>query len=1499
MKKRVVAILMTLVMVCSLLPVSVLATGNTYDDKDEAAAATGVTANKTVSKNDDGTYTVTLSVTGTSEDNPETINHPADIVLVIDDSGSMDDRVSQKCAAESYFSHEEWYPIIGTVTVYTCDTCGETFWDLEKVQNHNTTTTRMALAKEAAKTFVNGLLTDGSQVKIGLVGFSGNVNMTQELTDNVKTLTDQIDNRNFNANHSDGTNYENALKAASDLLKSGSNKQQFIVFVSDGEPNRGHAKPTADELKQAGVTIFTVGIDLRDNQAGALKEISTGYPDAPYYYGAASTALASILQKITEEIISQIHAGKNAVMTDVVNTDSFELVPEAADEALEVGEDGRLTWTIGDITKDTKTVTFTIKLKEGNTEAGELYTNRDVNLTFDSTALDGTVQFTKNAIGTPQIGVYSVRYTDGVDSAEVFEDQITYNLVEGDATPTFAGGNPQREDHTFLGWSPSVLETISGDIYEIVYTAQWTPNTTPVDPKVAAYQIQHYREADDGTYTLVDTVLPAGYGEIGQNATVKETDYKSYEGFAYDPHVEGTVTSAEVFVPSEVEGELQIATLKLYYSKDENDDNIPDRYQKKLTFTVIHGAWNDGENADVVKYVTLTDGEGNWSANGSYTVTADDVFPAAGERPDEGFKAGAWDKTLPAVGDVITADASYVYAYQRGSSVIDPKVAAYQVEHYQEEQNGMYTLAETEFPLYGPIGETVSATPKDYRGYTLNLNHPDCVASGTVVLPTIPEGAESPEILTLKLYYDLAEAPSWDTSKSKTATNLNASYESQVTLSLPSSEEALVSDVVFVLDKSTSAALEEQALEMLSNLKAQVENTGASVKVGVVIFNKTANKTDWMDLGTQYEDIEAAITEEISSGTNTHAGLLAGKAMLDADTSVDASRKYLIFVSDGITYLYNEEPTATAWSWTVDGSTNTWAGPDNWNSKYGSNDAPSVGWEEWLSTIGTQVAAQGITYEYPYGGTVSEATPPEKYEEYANSIDKALYLTNQVYQSAKAAGYHCYAMTAESVSGAQYTWGPSFVNYLANNEELTFTEIQNEILYLLGAGSKVVDVIGSGADNTGSAYDFEFVQGAGNLRLTVGEVSYTASESTQDLGEGETARYVFHADGVAAANQAEAPFVLHYYKNGTTVGGQTLGECFVWDINIHVTNFAHVQLTYKVKLTNPALTNHTTSSITHGTYDGDGGHGYTTGLYTNNQATLYPVASDGVEGQPESFQKPTVSYTVPGTGYQPPDTPDDSSDDDDDDGGGKLNTKDHYSYIIGYKDGELKPYGTITRGEVATIFFRLLTDEAREEYWCQTNNYTDVPADLWCNNAISTLTNMGIIDGYQDGSFRPYGRITRAQFAKMAVGFFETTTEEYQGYYTDVPENAWFTEYVEAASRVGLIQGFEDGTYRPDTNITRAQACVIVNRALNRKPDKNHLLPEREMIVWPDMDEDDWFYADMMEATNSHDYVWKTRNGKAKAYEEWTEKLPQRDWAAFENMWADAHSAPGGEVVKN
>lgn len=466
-----------------------------------------------------------------------------------------------------------------------------------------------------------------------------------------------------------------------------------------------------------------------------------------------------------------------------------------------------------------------------------------------------------------------------------------------------------------------------------------------------------------------------------------------------------------------------------------------------------------------------------------------------------------------------------------------------------------------------------------------------------------------------------AAAPEkWDISKSKTATNLDANYESKITLSLPSAEEPLVSDIVFVLDKSTSAQLEQQALDMLEKLKAHVEETGATVKVGVVIFNKVANVANdgkFFNLATEYDGIEAAIKQEVKSGTNTHAGLLAGKKMLDDDKSVENNRKYLIFVSDGITYMYNAEPTVTAWSFWGDEWKN-WAGPDNWNSKYGNNNPPTD-WDAWLINVGNQIKAQGTEYEYSYNGTATKSTPQDDtFKNYANSIDKALYLTNEVYQEAKEAGYNCYAMTADSDAGKNYIWGPSFMNYLAGDKKVDFSAIRNDILYLVGAGSTVTDRMGKTAD-----YVFDFINSAANLSLKVGETAYAVSAKTESLNEHETARYLFTSDGVVAANQTEAPFVLHYYAKGTD--GMS-DECFVWDINVPVSNFAPVQLTYAVKLTNPK-----TASGTYGTYDKDGSKNYE-GLYTNNSAVLIPKNSSGDTGADETFNKPTVSYTVSGGG---------------------------------------------------------------------------------------------------------------------------------------------------------------------------------------------------------------------------------------------------------------------------
>lgn len=239
-----------------------------------------------------------------------------------------------------------------------------------------------------------------------------------------------------------------------------------------------------------------------------------------------------------------------------------------------------------------------------------------------------------------------------------------------------------------------------------------------------------------------------------------------------------------------------------------------------------------------------------------------------------------------------------------------------------------------------------------------------------------------------------------------------------------------------------------------------------------------------------------------------------------------------------------------------------------------------------------------------------------------------------------------------------------------------------------------------------------------------------------------------------------------------------------------------------------------------------------------------------------------------------------------------LNTEDHVAYIIGYEDGTVRPGANITRAEVATIFFRLLTDETRESYWSQSSGFTDVASGAWYNNAVSTLTRAGILDGYEDGSFRPNASITRAEFTKIAVSFFKHAGGASSNPFNDVPDSAWYAEFVKAAAELGLIDGYEDGTFRPNAPITRAEACTIVNRTLGRAPDKDNLLPEHEMLTWPDNSRDAWYYAQIQEATNSHDYQW------LGAIELWTAKLAERDWDALEKEWSNAYSAPGGDVVR-
>ena len=273
-----------------------------------------------------------------------------------------------------------------------------------------------------------------------------------------------------------------------------------------------------------------------------------------------------------------------------------------------------------------------------------------------------------------------------------------------------------------------------------------------------------------------------------------------------------------------------------------------------------------------------------------------------------------------------------------------------------------------------------------------------------------------------------------------------------------------------------------------------------------------------------------------------------------------------------------------------------------------------------------------------------------------------------------------------------------------------------------------------------------------------------------------------------------------------------------------------------------------------------------------------------------SFSPFALVYTAD-DGSDTPDYPDYPiwTPDGDDDGPSGLNTEDHFSYVVGYAEdyrtGEatdnedlwpVKPNNQITRAEVATIFYRLLEDEVRDEYDTTTNDFSDVTADSWYNQTVSTLARMGIVKGYEDGSFRPNAPITRAEFGAIATRFFAETGATYEpGTFTDVTGNEWFANAIQDAVNLGLIGGYPDGTVRPNNNITRAEACAIVNRTLGRVPDADHLLPEDVMKVWPDNNPTDWFYADMQEATNGHEYAWIEEDGHE--IEEWANLL-DKDW---------------------
>ena len=1602
MKKKFLALVLTLAMVLSLVPVTALATNGTPTPDKATESVTksqdGVNITKKVVTDKEGNHNLVMEayVEGTTTET--TTSTPLDIVLVLDVSGSMDNSQGWGTAKKIESLKSAVNNFIAEVAKKNTDTDG------------NTVGHRISIVKFAGKKATeegndtyreNGYTYNYSQIVKNLT--TVDATGKNELTAAVNGLRP-----------AGATRADYGMELAQSVLPSNedSNRDKVVVMFTDGTPTSGDtfenkvasaAISASKALKDKEVKVYTVGIFNNANPKADVNSIwtyrenkymhavSSNYPGATFqkesgiynwsfgeraqgsnYYLSATDAdgLNKVFQEISDSIThTTVTADENAVLRDTL-TDQFVLNGNANDITVQTAAvtgtgknaDGKYIWaepenvTTG-ITKNVsgKTVTVTgfnyTSPDNVITEKSGIYSGHKLIVTIPIKVNEayegweaGTKNYDTNVISTEEKQAGLTGYTKGTDTnASTLLDRspqvpVTAYTVKYDwGTSAPAGANIPTNSNTYLTGKTYPVDTTYATDKEIKdsdgrtwHFSGWTdPNNGVMGTKnVTITGFWKYTEPTppDPTYTLT---YDANGGKFGSDSTKTETidqtgdhalNYTSDYTPTYTNHIflgwsaeklnvldsaSNAAENAKKIITS-VNVTDNGATVYAVWGLDEDGNNIPDVFEATIIYKIVNGQWTkDGKaigSADITATFQLYEQQADHTWKATNKLLRDGSFPA-GYTGKEGYTGLGWyrnsettpspselvrptTKVIDAVTDAVTgavtgAETVFTYKYapttpktytvvlhlEGGSYTTTPDI-------YTENSDGIYQYNVTKTDaVINP--ESPSRNNFGFTGWSLSKNAPQTLIGEDANFASLylEQSGTSGSFDKIDLYavWKESESPTpadpveWDVSCSKIASGLmknsNGDWTTDVTLSIPSSEKQLVSDVLFILDESScSESVKASVNSMLDALYEQIENSGAKIKVGAVQFRGNVTTLPLTELT---ENTKTEITSFMSSrpevgGTNMSAGLLKAQKMLDDDTSVMDGRKYVILVSDGITYIWDDETTDAQENLGVnfanaDAPNNAMlAGPDGWDVKYGESYIPE-NWESHFNGINSMMSTtiQNKASNYERGDNATIGKPFVAYgekEQYTSTVDIALYKSYNAYKALQEK-YNTYAVcSGVEKDMTDFPFGPSFMTYLADGKNVTFNSIQNDILYAVSAGSTVTDTIGE---------KFTF-GGVDSFTLTVGnnKITGTVDGNTVNFGN--------------VKQDKSYPYTVTYTPDTKT---------FVWTINENVSNFAPVQLTYTVKLTKPE-----TASATYGQTDLDGDTfiddtqtKVDTGkaLYTNQSATLVPMNSAGKLGQPLLFPKPSVSYTIKG-----------SSGGHGGNGGGTvtipddvptgLNGKDHYAYVVGYPDGMVYPQKNITRAEVATIFFRLLTDETREANMTKSNSYNDMKDGAWYTCAVSTLSKMGIIKGYEDGSFKPDASISRAEFAAIAARF-DPDGDKTPATFSDVSSH-WAKDEISIAANHGWIKGYEDGSFKPDQKITRAETMTLVNRVLKRLPETKDDL-HKDMKTWPDnQNESAWFYLAVQEATNSH-YQKLKKDG---THETWESMRETRDWAALE-----------------
>ena len=1303
--------------------------------------------------------------------------------------------------------------------------------------------------------------------------------------------------------------YNTTKDTASTLRKSAS-----LYTVCFGASNE-----TIKEYDKTGKPQITVGNYLKDKIATQPK---SGTTEKFAYDAADADALNTAFAAISKTIVSGLSTG-------TVN----DTLPTAGITAKDV--DGNaisspMTWKLDEhftaaapetTTEDGKTVTtykytktYTVTIDPDNKNlntveiGGEKYAplNGETTLTVKNGDQNVTIHFPIPA-GKVTMPSYTVTYTDGVDSEVVFEN-VEKTVAYKAAIPAYGDSNPTRTGYTFTGWKwyNATDTTYANEItpapttmpaYNLVAVAQWTPAT---DTK---YIVEHYLQdlTGDG-YTKQETETKAG--TTGATATAEA---KTYTGFMFDENNASNVKSGTIAA----DGSL---VLKLYYTRNSykvtydygtapsGASTLPTEatYKYGATVTVAAKATAPGYNFDGWKKdgnvttsfempadnVTLT---GTWTAKSD---TAYQVKHYLQNLTDDGYtlaetetKSGTTGAQTEAVAKSYTGFTVQPFNQKTiaadGTTVVEIHYNrnTYKVTYdYGTAPAGASTLPTEATYKYGAmvtVAAKATAPGYDFDGWkkdgtvTTSFEMP---AQNVTITGSWTLKAPTAVIVNLNNHiYKNFTSDTADIPNGKLTFNVTVrgTFENATSMTRSGSVEFTKQDVqdgttskafTFVSDPLTFTAAGEYTFEVVEDTTTTINgltyNVGNGTHTFTIVVDKKANTNELevkeVRVGTA-EYTGNALTAELAYATITN-NYVEPKKTFDLNNTIfktftPVAGGLPIPTGEGISYTFTARMTEQTKEGFAVGNTGR-----NYTLK--------------ATLTGEVTEANKVPF------VVDSTTSSEV--EFAPGT---YYFLVQEYSTAAVTG---------TVNGTIHNDSQAYLLILTVKEDLTFeTDVKTAVVVTSleepTPGLGTITFNNTYEEKKPGTYPIDFSDLIVKCLTKEGSKAFTGAEFTANVTgwkymeeeakpwamlanatsfafadlPSRTLTATFTADAVFNPdNEAYRPFT------GDTLTVEEGDYLFlIEENNGGQSNITYDEAKYWLAVRVRFKNDEPIVAVYRRTYTA--GDSYNT-VFENETKWSDPIPANIT---------PVTFYNTIDTGkddYYPIIIPTIIGKDT-----GMLNKTDHFAYVIGYPDGTVHPNGQITRAEVATIFFRLLRDEVRDGAFTTSNTYSDVAYGKWYNNPISTMSALGIITGYPDGTFKPNKPITRAEFAAIAARFDETQSGK-SATFSDVIGH-WAAKEIGIAYYNDWIKGYPDGTFKPDQNITRAEAMTLINRVLERKPESPADLLTN-MNKWTDnMDTSKWYYLDVQEATNSHGYTRKTFN-----YELWRQMLNDPDWSRYE-----------------